>query len=351
MQERVQYIDIAKGICILIVVMGHILQYNFDGSGVDNARCFIKSFQMPVFMLLSGYVAAFSSQKVVGAQVATFIRKKATSLLIPFFVWGLLVSPFIIRRLPASDFLPTAKALLLHPETGAWFLIVLFCIQMYFLVHCLAANVLKKIMSEKCGWLIDSVVFGIIFSVLLVIPPIVSKSLSPEMGGVVKFYISSRYVLFFFLGYFFCRYLKTLVFNPWSVAVLTLLFATNIWRYTDTENSPLTILLLGLLASVIVLNIACALEHSPKFLSSSMTSWLIRFGRCSLVIYVTHYALITVMPEDVRIQMGEAHAIPIFILVAFLAVITCYLCERWSTLISENRILDFLLYGRKKRAR
>lgn len=60
-------LDIIKGIAIILVVMGHCIQY---GSGNDyytsalffeeNIFKFIYSFHMPLFMLISGYVFGFS---------------------------------------------------------------------------------------------------------------------------------------------------------------------------------------------------------------------------------------------------------------------------------------------------
>lgn len=74
MNQRDVTIDIVKGMAILFVVIGHLLQYNTaDGS---HGVCFnwIYSFHMPLFMLLSGYVAAFNRDKI--KDFHSFICKK-----------------------------------------------------------------------------------------------------------------------------------------------------------------------------------------------------------------------------------------------------------------------------------
>lgn len=83
---RLQYIDIAKGICILLVIIGHILQFNCCGYGSDTGFIFIYSFHMPVFMLLSGYVAALSQRRIDAGVAIDFIKKKFYSLVVPFFM-------------------------------------------------------------------------------------------------------------------------------------------------------------------------------------------------------------------------------------------------------------------------
>lgn len=63
MKQRNQYLDILRGIAIILMVFGHCFQY---GNGTEliktgdffNYRVFqiIYSFHLPLFMLLSGYL-------------------------------------------------------------------------------------------------------------------------------------------------------------------------------------------------------------------------------------------------------------------------------------------------------
>lgn len=161
-KKRLQYIDIAKGICILLVVIGHILQYNFEGSAKDSTFSFIYSFHMPVFMLLSGYVAALSHRRIDRIEASNFIKKKFLSLVVPFCTWGLLLTPFVIDQHPFAELLPTAKNLFLYPSTGAWFIIVLFCFQLYFLLFRSMTERFFKTISLKSDGISFMVVFGLL---------------------------------------------------------------------------------------------------------------------------------------------------------------------------------------------
>ena len=75
MSKRIEYIDIARGIGILLVVMGH----NDFGAISPFAYKVIYSFHMPLFFFLSGYFLNTS----IGFW--NFFKKRFNSLLKPFF--------------------------------------------------------------------------------------------------------------------------------------------------------------------------------------------------------------------------------------------------------------------------
>lgn len=75
-KRRLQWADIAKGIGILAVIVGHL--------GVDSINRVVFTFHMPLFFLLAGY---FFSQK----PWKVFLPQKAKTLLQPYFFTGLLV--------------------------------------------------------------------------------------------------------------------------------------------------------------------------------------------------------------------------------------------------------------------
>lgn len=49
--QRIDWIDTAKGLCMLLVIVGHTLPYS------NLLRNFIFSFHMPAFFFLTGYTA------------------------------------------------------------------------------------------------------------------------------------------------------------------------------------------------------------------------------------------------------------------------------------------------------
>ncbi|HSE60868.1 MAG TPA: acyltransferase family protein [Candidatus Saccharimonadales bacterium] len=119
-KARNGFLDALKGFSILLVVVGHAIQTvpNFD----DNILFrIIYSFHMPLFMFLSGVVAA-CSLKPMNWQ---FIRNKALTLVVPFIAW------YIITYLVSGAYQTTPVwaffgRLALAPDVGLWFLWILF---------------------------------------------------------------------------------------------------------------------------------------------------------------------------------------------------------------------------------
>lgn len=91
-QLRDKSYDILKGMLILIVVLGHScqLQYNpqdLFGLWHDDLFNAIYSFHMPLFIMLSGYFFLTSLQK----PFCDFFNGKSRRLLLPWFIWSTLL--------------------------------------------------------------------------------------------------------------------------------------------------------------------------------------------------------------------------------------------------------------------
>ena len=91
-KERNLYIDILKAVTIFMVVIGHCIQY---GGGSENLAwgaflynpvfIFIYSFHMPLFMLISGYLFAFSCKR---KSTKELLVGKVKQVIIPLFCWS-----------------------------------------------------------------------------------------------------------------------------------------------------------------------------------------------------------------------------------------------------------------------
>ncbi len=137
-KQRLDYIDIAKGIGILCVIWGHIVTpHNFS------AR-FIYSFHMPLFFFLSGMF--FNGGKYTS--FLDFIKKRGRRLLVPYVIysivtWGIWV---IFNRLTGNDTVNIWQPLLetvyargsgqfLPHNSALWFIPCLFAVEiMYYFV-------------------------------------------------------------------------------------------------------------------------------------------------------------------------------------------------------------------------
>lgn len=147
-QTRINYLDIFRGFGIIFMVMGHI---GF-GSRFD---FFIHAFHMPMFFWISGYL--FKPQLKEEQSFKDFILKKAKSLILPYFVFGILhYFLYTLEQIISSRYIHVDKTPLLHlfsvNTTGLaicgalWFLTALFFTDViFFLIDRYVSNEVLKL--------------------------------------------------------------------------------------------------------------------------------------------------------------------------------------------------------------
>ena len=120
--KRITYIDIAKGIGILLVVFGHS---GFPSPAVNQ---WISSFHMPLFFLLSGMLLSHTGahEKPLG----TTLKKKARAILIPYLFFSIFSILFsaVLDTATFATYLPNAllQTVVLYGISVLWFLPALF---------------------------------------------------------------------------------------------------------------------------------------------------------------------------------------------------------------------------------
>ena len=91
-KERNLYLDVLRAVSIILVLVGHSIQY---GSGSEYLKwgvflynpvfIFIYSFHMPLLMLISGYLFAYSCKNKTNKEL---IIAKCKQLLVPLICWS-----------------------------------------------------------------------------------------------------------------------------------------------------------------------------------------------------------------------------------------------------------------------
>lgn len=142
--------DVIRGFAIFLVVLGHCIQ---EGSGTDfkaNAMYFydkgyqfIYSFHMPLFMMISGYFAWDSIEKMRESKEKwKLLAKRSAALLIPILGWTCLdyVRLWLEQGRAYYGFWSVGlfvKSFAGSLLTNAWFLWAVFwCFLLVFLMHC-----------------------------------------------------------------------------------------------------------------------------------------------------------------------------------------------------------------------
>ena len=87
-ESRNQFVDIMRGIAMLLVVLGHTM----TGCTVDSQKSFlfniIWSLQMPLFILISGFVTKYSRPISDGKGLWKYVKRRTVAYMLPWAVWS-----------------------------------------------------------------------------------------------------------------------------------------------------------------------------------------------------------------------------------------------------------------------
>jgi fucose 4-O-acetylase-like acetyltransferase len=131
MTKRLTFIDIARAICIILVVIGHYLPDNSPNWYLI-LNNIIYAFHMPLFMFVSGYICS-AVKKNTGYK--DFVLNKFKRLIIPYFFVSIVI--ISIKLLTEKNMhlenpisLSSFYEIFYFPSAGffLWFIYVLFLI-------------------------------------------------------------------------------------------------------------------------------------------------------------------------------------------------------------------------------
>lgn len=313
--NRILYLDYTRGFAILLVIIGHLIQFNFQ-SGINN-RLFdiIYSFHMPLFFFISGYARSISTKNpLTKSDLFKTIYHKFQALIIPSIVWTILIPHFFSYK---YDFKFTGIS-------GYWFLNILFVIavvwDIFLYIEC------KKSLSK---YLYVIMIVGII--VLFVL-------------GVKHIPIS--YFLMYVFGYYFHKYNCLIKIKSIVYSFLFLIFClfSGFFDYGDTTlGNPNRVWLqlpLSICASLTLLRLFSMYKEKRY----KIFTILGMIGRYTLGIYLCHFTLINI-PFIAYIE-NEYGLFIQFCGLLFLSFCIAVLCIGVQKVIGAYPFLHKMMYGK-----
>ncbi|MBZ8177683.1 acyltransferase family protein [Corynebacterium poyangense] len=111
--QRVQWVDIAKGLCILLIVVHHVSMYPFSSEILLELQASVSAIRVPLFFFCSGLFAT----RLLSGSLTWLWQKRIWPWLFPFTLWTFIYHMGIHQMSPA-DTVP----MLVHPESFLWFL-------------------------------------------------------------------------------------------------------------------------------------------------------------------------------------------------------------------------------------
>lgn len=283
--KRLYYLDMVKGLAIILVVLGHIEYIS------DPLRVWISSFHMPVFFIVSGILIRYKNE--TDRDLSLLLQKRSRGILIPYFwfsllyffidifnVWyGKITKPEFIKDLIGS--------LTFYGVSVLWFLPALFIAQ---IVFCFLTKKLPKWASipliiilaivSYLGQLYISGIYDANASNLFV------TSLIDLLRVFLRGFIASSFVM---IGYYACPVIhKKESFSILQLLLGILFFLANLvlsqingcidFHYIILNNVPLFYLCAFLGSFALILICKNMKELKP----------LCFFGKNSLTVMATH---------------------------------------------------------------
>ncbi len=282
--KRIDFIDVAKGIGIILVVLGHL------NSAEQPIRNFIYSFHMPLFFILSG---VFFNEKT---EFKHLLLKSIKTLLIPYLIFVAVdaLVYIIINNFQweAVDFAIKTRLIsmtgirLRITNLPLWFMFALFFTRiLYYFIYKIRA-----------------------LEVITIVAGVVLVTVAKEFWYPPKcmYIVALPCILFYSLGYRLKRHifnLHTLKFNGWGITLSMLAFVSlyitsninecvNIYSYK--YGNFILFYLNGILGSALIIVLSVWLSR-VKGISNVFTY----FGKNSVVIMICHYYLCRIVLPNV----------------------------------------------------
>lgn len=309
-KNRLDYIDRAKGILILLVVIGHIWQ----SGKVFNT---IYVFHMPAFFVISGMLLGVTKSYEKGYR--KFFLRRLFAFGLPFlFIEVLGVFTDIIRhgvKLKVQGYIMNTL-ILDYNDPNLWFIVSLFLVELLF-----AALILLL----RRRWAVCAAVAGLF---LLSFLP------KTDNAYVSTLTSSLKYMVYFTVGFYGRELLEKrrvwlIVFSGAAVVASGLLFGP---KFADLQIPvqplrDLVSILFGVLGTYFVLQISRL--QPPEFVDRVLSG----AGRNSIIIFGTHHIIYAAV--GVWLGVTDYSSTPLWAGLIMLAVVAAleppliYIINRW----------------------
>jgi len=340
MKQRNNSIDAIKGVAILLVMFGHVFVHNHmeDPYVYD----FIKAIQMPLFIIISGYLCGQGRKVTNFKEYSSVMKKRAVAYLVPFFTW--------LTIMHLGNLAEAYKTIFVQLDYGLWFLGVLFILTFMTYTAQLVAGIVKmknSLVSEIIFW----GAYGVLSSILAIQILTGNMFLSP--------YLTIIYVPFYMLGYAFGKYGKAVLCwgtresgkldckNNRIVQMLEIVVSAVFLCLVVTRNLNSMETKMDTMIQMIASVLGCAgIIYGVLWLKEGkIKNIFAKIGGYTLELYVIHYHFANMLNfYDKQYDFYTLDGF-LFVAVSFVAMCAVTFCCIW--LMKKVRVIDFLFFGKK----
>lgn len=318
MTDRCQWVDNAKAVGIVLVVLGHVIRgMHSAGLPMDPqlfrlADSIIYSFHMPLFFFLSGLFFYSSLQKYGTGGLLT---RKIDTIVWPYLLWSILqgmVEASLSRYTNGNVTYGEVFSLLWQPRAQFWFLYALF------MIFVVASLIFRRLPARA------------ILPVFL-LAALVYMVQSHLYRNMFLYFITNNLVYFVF-GMLAIRWEHFEKLASWkSLLVTAFCFVVVEFEFHFVQgkaygNKGPESLIVALTAIVFIVSLAMNMTRKP-------IKWIIHIGTSSMAIYVMHIlaasGLRIVLEKCCGIDSIALHTILGTVVGVALPLIAVYIIDRW----------------------
>lgn len=331
-KARLNYFDIAKGIGIILVIIGHI---EYVEQGVRN---YIVSFHMPLFFIISGMLMLVTNEKT--RDLKELVIRKLKHIMLVYAVFSVLyliidIAYYYITHLGDgwnTVRLDAIDSLMLYGISVLWFLPALFFGELIFLL-------ILKLMNRLLPHFdfIAAMLACILLAVIIYLP--LFKNENHFIKAFVRFFICAAFVS---IGYCINSLIRDIKIPAaakalaGAVMLVAVYFTSQINGTVDMHFGVYGNLFFYFLTAVLGSMGVILLSGSLESLSRSLpVKLLIYYGKNSLIVMITHinfYILYVAEVLSFHFSKYITHAklflfncmIVIFVMIAEVFVIELY---------------------------
>lgn len=337
-KTRNEFVDSMRGVAMLLVILGHTM----TGCTVDSQSSFlfnvVWSLQMPLFILISGYVTKYSNPICNASQLINYVKRRTIAYMLPFCVWSFLIRGILFAQ---YDYL-NIKYLLWHMDSGYWFLTTIWTISMIF---GLAGYVAERLGNGS--FIKKQIVLLVVYLAGMFVLTVVGLA-----AGLAFFAIKLTlyYMPFYYAGYLFGQFDETILAKTMGRKVIDCMIAISFafWlfitlRFSLYEVPDGVFAIGGRAATSLAGCIAVTGLLRKQFLKTrGILPWL---GRHSLEIYLVHYLCLCLIPTETAPNIISMEG---WLLVLLNFCVTVVLTCEVVYLLNQNSVTCFLLFGKRK---
>lgn len=337
-ESRNTFIDVMRGLAMLMVV----LQHTMAGCTIHSQDSFLFnvlwSLQMPLFILISGYVTKYSRGCQDSQSLWLYMKRRTIAYLLPWVVWTFMVRGLIFGQHRFLDI----GWIVYNLDSGYWFLITIWTISVFFGI---AEFFSRKVANKQVKVLVTCFIFGV-FGIVLAL---VGWKLGLNFMGIK---LTLYYMPFYLMGYLWGKYSDAILTKKWGTKFVSIMIAlstlvwigimanVNLFMLQDNGIDVALRVLCSVTGCISICGLSKALCEASELNGGGYFRWA---GAHSMEIYLGQYLLLSILQLQERPMFDSILGMGLTV-VNFL--LTMALLTIVIKLLNQNEKLRFFLFGK-----